>query len=271
MRVHEGALVVVERAGLVDDLGRDPDLPHVVEECRELRHPLLAGVEPEPLGDREDELDDVPAVRAGVGVVRLDHVAEQVRRPLVRVLQLEHRVVLLPALGRDASRRPAPSGAGAAALPGAARPGTRPGARAVREQCRRRRPRACFERGSAATGARRRGPGRRWRLSRPRTAPRGRRRRPGGRPTALRAFRPRRGRVQARPRTSSWRPSARAGRLASGCGRRRGAARAASRGRRRGEASAPAARTTSPRTRPRWAARRSRETRPRHGKRSRMR
>jgi hypothetical protein len=53
------------------------DLPHVVEESRELRHPLLVRVEPEPLGDREDELDDVPTVRAGVGVVRLDHVAEQ--------------------------------------------------------------------------------------------------------------------------------------------------------------------------------------------------
>ena len=56
-------------------------LPHVVEERRELRHPLLVGVEPEPLRDGEDELDDVAAVRARVRVVRLDHVAEQVRRP----------------------------------------------------------------------------------------------------------------------------------------------------------------------------------------------
>ena len=73
-----------------------------MEERRELRQPLLAGVQTEPPGDGEDELDDVPAVRPGVGVVRFDHVAEQVRRPLIGVLQLEHLVVLLLPLGRDA-------------------------------------------------------------------------------------------------------------------------------------------------------------------------
>ena len=101
VRVHQGPLRGVERARLVDDLARDPQLPDVVEKRGEFRHSLRVGVEPEPLADGEDELDHVAAVLAGVGVVRLDHVAEQVRGPLIRVLQLEHLVVLLLPLPAD--------------------------------------------------------------------------------------------------------------------------------------------------------------------------
>ncbi len=54
------------------------------------------GIEPEPVGDGERQLDDVAAVAPGVGVVRLDHVTEQERRPAVGVRELER--VVDPAL-----------------------------------------------------------------------------------------------------------------------------------------------------------------------------
>ena len=69
---------------------------------------LLVGVEPEPLGDGEDELDDVPAVRRPC----TRRPPRSCRRagydvPLVRVLQLEHLVVLLLPLPRRRGRRSA--------------------------------------------------------------------------------------------------------------------------------------------------------------------
>ena len=73
----------------VDDLLRHGDLADVVEEGGELDVAPLAQVEAELVGDAEREFDDAAAVAAGVGVVGLDHVAEQQRRALVRLAQLE--------------------------------------------------------------------------------------------------------------------------------------------------------------------------------------
>ena len=61
----------------------------------------LAGAELELVRDAHRELDDVAAVHAGVGVVGLDHVAEQERRAAVGVAQLELVVDPHPALARE--------------------------------------------------------------------------------------------------------------------------------------------------------------------------
>ena len=64
--------------------------------CRRSR-----GVEPEPVGDRHDEIDDVTAVTARVLVVGLDHVAEEHRRAAVCGRQLECVVDPALALARE--------------------------------------------------------------------------------------------------------------------------------------------------------------------------
>ena len=71
---------------------RDPDLPDVVEERRELGVAPELRAELEPVADGEHEIDDVTAVAPGVGVVCFDDVAQQERRPAIRVPEL-HRVV----------------------------------------------------------------------------------------------------------------------------------------------------------------------------------
>ena len=93
---------------LVDDLLRHRDLADVMEEGGELDVAALAKVEPERVGDAEREFDHAAAVAAGVGVVGLDHVAEQHRRALVRLAQLERLVdprLALAARGPRARRR----------------------------------------------------------------------------------------------------------------------------------------------------------------------
>ena len=69
------------------------------------RHELgvapAAGVEPELVGDGDGERDDVAAVRAGVGVVGLDDVAEQERRAAVGVAELERVIDTGPPLARE--------------------------------------------------------------------------------------------------------------------------------------------------------------------------
>ena len=92
VRLDHCPLLVGELGGLVDDLGGDPDLAHVVQQRHELGVAPAAGVEPELVGDTEAERDDVTAVAAGVGVVRLDDVTQQERRPAIGVRELE-RVV----------------------------------------------------------------------------------------------------------------------------------------------------------------------------------
>src|SRR5438309_1912569 len=67
-------------------------LAYDCEQRVELGIPPLRRVEVEPVRHRERQLDDVTAVRAGVRVVRLDHVAEQERGAAVRGREL-HRVI----------------------------------------------------------------------------------------------------------------------------------------------------------------------------------
>ena len=91
----------VERARLVDHLGRDPDLADVVEERRELRVAPFARREAEVVADVEHELDDVARVHPGVLVVGLDHVAEQERRPAIGLRELEEVLLARLALARE--------------------------------------------------------------------------------------------------------------------------------------------------------------------------
>ena len=81
-----------QRAGLVEDLVRDPHLADVVQKRRELGVEAIAVSQVERVGDRHHELTTSLAVEAGVGVVGLDHVAEQKGRAAVGVGELE-RVV----------------------------------------------------------------------------------------------------------------------------------------------------------------------------------
>ena len=91
----------VELPGLVDDLGRNPDLADVVEQRRELCVAALGVRQPELVVDLEHEVDDVPAVAARVRVVGLDDVAEQERRSAVRVAELERVVDAALALAAE--------------------------------------------------------------------------------------------------------------------------------------------------------------------------
>jgi hypothetical protein len=59
-----------------------------------------------PVGDPEDELDDVAAVRARVLVVGFDDVAEQHRRAAIRVPELERVVDAHLALAREELEQP---------------------------------------------------------------------------------------------------------------------------------------------------------------------
>ena len=65
------------------------DLADVVQERGELGALPVAGVELERLRDLHGQRDDVAAVAAGVGVVRLDDVAEQECRAAIRMAQLD--------------------------------------------------------------------------------------------------------------------------------------------------------------------------------------
>src|SRR5438128_4530399 len=62
VRVHQRAFGVVERPRLVDDLRGDLDLADVVQQRRELRTLPVARLEPEAVGDGDDEIDDLAAV-----------------------------------------------------------------------------------------------------------------------------------------------------------------------------------------------------------------
>ena len=115
--LDEGALLRVERSRLVDELVGDADLADVVEQRGELRvRGGSRGRRRAPRATASDETDDVAAVRAGVGVVGLDDVAEQERgargmhgrargpgrcRPAVRGRSTASR----PTSGRTTSRR----------------------------------------------------------------------------------------------------------------------------------------------------------------------
>jgi hypothetical protein len=85
VRVDDRALLRGQAPRLVDDLLRDLHLADVVQESGELGLATGLRVEPEPLGDAEDERYDVLAVEPGVLVVRLDHVAKEERSAAVGV------------------------------------------------------------------------------------------------------------------------------------------------------------------------------------------
>ena len=76
-------------------------LPDVVQQRHELGVAPGARVEPEFVRDRYRQRDDVAAVRAGVAVVRLDHVAEQERGAAVGVAELERVVDACFSLARE--------------------------------------------------------------------------------------------------------------------------------------------------------------------------
>jgi hypothetical protein len=87
--LHHFALLLSQRPRLVDDRLRDAHLADVVEQSRELGVPPLTCAEPQLVRNAKRQLDDVPAVDAGVGVVGLDHVTEEEGRAAVGVAQLE--------------------------------------------------------------------------------------------------------------------------------------------------------------------------------------
>ena len=89
VRVHQRPLAGVERPGLVDQRSRELHLADVVQQRGQLGLLPFARVEPQPVGDGDDEVDDVAAVAAGVLVVGFDHVAEQHRGAAIRGRQLE--------------------------------------------------------------------------------------------------------------------------------------------------------------------------------------
>ena len=60
--LDDGALLIGELPGLVDDLRGDADLADVVKERGQLGVALRLRVEPSSAADGDDELDDVPAV-----------------------------------------------------------------------------------------------------------------------------------------------------------------------------------------------------------------
>jgi hypothetical protein len=76
----------------MDDRVRDPDLPDVVEHCRELGALSSTCVETQLVSDRCDEVDDVAAVASRVVVVCLDDVAEQKGCAAIGVRELEDAV-----------------------------------------------------------------------------------------------------------------------------------------------------------------------------------
>ena len=72
-----------------------------MEQRRELGPRPVARLEAELVGDRDDEVDDVPAVTARVLVVGLDHVAQQHRCTAVGGRELERIVEPVLALARE--------------------------------------------------------------------------------------------------------------------------------------------------------------------------
>jgi len=91
----------VSLPGYRDDLVRDRDLADVVQQGGELRLLPRPWRDAHLVADRGREVDDVAAVGAGVGVVRLDHVAQQQGGAAVGGRQLEHVRDARRALARE--------------------------------------------------------------------------------------------------------------------------------------------------------------------------
>ena len=76
VRLDQRPLLVGQRAGLGQDLERDPDLPDVVEQRAELDALEGRRVEAELLADVDGHVPDPARVRRGVLVLRLERVGE---------------------------------------------------------------------------------------------------------------------------------------------------------------------------------------------------
>ena len=77
-----------------------------MQQRHELGVAAATRVEPELLGHGDRERDDVAAVRARVGVVGLDDVAEEERGAAVRVAELERVVDPAAPLAREGAQEP---------------------------------------------------------------------------------------------------------------------------------------------------------------------
>ncbi len=77
MLADDGELRVRQRARLLQDLGRDPDLADVVEERTELEPLECGAVEAELAPDEQRHVGDPAGVRRGVRVIRLERIRER--------------------------------------------------------------------------------------------------------------------------------------------------------------------------------------------------
>ena len=99
---HRLPLLVVQRAGLVEDLlRRRPSCRCRAASRRTRRAGARSSSMPQLVGDRQRERDDALAVRARVLVVLGEHVAEQQRRAAVGGAQLDRRADPLAPLARE--------------------------------------------------------------------------------------------------------------------------------------------------------------------------
>ena len=102
--LHDRPLLVVQRAGLVDDLVGHGDLADVVQQRAHLGLAPRVLVEAHLVGDLDRQLDDVLGVVAGVLVVLLEQVAQEQRGAAVGAAELEARAAIRPSRSRSKPR-----------------------------------------------------------------------------------------------------------------------------------------------------------------------
>jgi len=76
MLLDDFELLGCQRSGLLENLGRNPDLADVVEQRTELEALHRVAVEPELAPDEQRHVGDPPRMRRGVLVVRFECVRE---------------------------------------------------------------------------------------------------------------------------------------------------------------------------------------------------
>ena len=111
MLPHHAPLVLVERAGLVQDPLGNPDLADVMEQRGDLDRVELGTVVAEPLGECDRDVGDALGVGAGVIVLRLHAPRERGDRLEVPLAHLRHEPGTLDRrgqLGQDRVADPVP-------------------------------------------------------------------------------------------------------------------------------------------------------------------
>ena len=103
--LHDRPLVVVERAGLVDDLVGHRDLADVVQQRAHLGLAPHVLADAELVGDLDRQLDDVLGVVAGVLVVLLEQVAQEQGGAAVGAAELEAALDARVALAAEADEQ----------------------------------------------------------------------------------------------------------------------------------------------------------------------